>query len=376
MKVAIVHDWLNTKDGGAEQVLRDILSLPTLRDADLFTLVCDRRRFADLVGEHHITTSFLQRFPAFIRHRPRFLLPFIRRAVKRLDLAGYDLIISSSGSWVKNLTVPDGARHICYCYTPARMIWDEWPRYVDGDNIRGMRFVPFLHLWLIWLCGQLRQWDYYGSDGVEKFLTSSHYVAGRIEKFYHRDGLVIHPGIEVAQFTPNREVAKSDYFVVVSTLARYKNIDLIIEAFRQSGHRLIITGDGADRNRLEGLASGADNIEFRGFVDDATKVDLLQRARAFIMANVEDFGIAPIEALAAGTPVIGLRGGGLSETIEAGETGVFFDQPTAESLRNALNDFEQMNFRPAVLHKAAQAYTKARFRQQFSDALEDYGLKD
>lgn len=368
MKVAIVHDWLNTKDGGAELVLRNILEL--YPEADVFTLVYNRRKFARVVGDRRVITSPLQIFPRAIKRRPQFLLPFIHRAVKRLNLTGYDLVISSSGAWCKNVTVPASARHICYCHSPARMLWVNWPSYVDSFHFSGFRFVPFSRLYVTRLCSKLRLWDYYGAQDVDQFVANSHYVAERIHKFYGRDAQVIYPGADIDSLRPSQPVQKADYYLVVSTLARYKNLDVVVEAFAQTGRRLLIAGDGPDRGRLEKLARHHSNIEFLGFVSQTKKVDLLQHARALIFANVEDFGLTPIEALAAGTPVVALRGGGASETLVAGQTGWFFDQPTAAELNQTVQEFEKHHPKPEQLTHAAERFAKAHFKASFQKAVD------
>lgn len=371
MRVAVVHDWLNTKDGGAEAVLRDILAC--LPEADVFCLIYNKDKFAQVVAGRQVRTSFLQHFPGWLKRRPQFMLPFIRRAVNNLNLTGYDLIVSSSGAWTKNIRVPSGARHICYCYTPARMLWVDWPAYLDTFNFAGFRFIPFSRLFVTRLVSRLRLWDYYGSRSVDDFVAISHYVAGRIKKFYGRDSTVIYPGVNTKLFQTDQPPAKEDYYVMVSTLARYKNIDIVVQAFVENKQHLIIAGDGADRDRLQKLAHASSSIEFRGFVSTAEKVRLLQQAKALIFSSLEDFGIVPVEAMAAATPVLALRGGGLSETITEAKTGLFFDEPTADGVVGIVKEFSDHKFESKTLQAAAEQYSVEHFRTQFSRFLKERG---
>lgn len=366
MKVAVVHDYLNTKGGGAERVLRDVLAL--YPNADIFTLIYNPDKFSQLTAGRQVKTSSLQRAPRFLKQRPQFLLPFIRRAVSRLDLTGYDLIISSSGAWCKNITVPTGARHICYCHSPARMLWVDWPAYIDSFHFWGFRVIPFSRLWLVRLCSRLRLWDYYQTAGVDQLVANSRYVAGRIAKFYHRDSEVVYPGIELEPLLA-ADRQPEDFYLVISTLARYKNIDVIIRAVRQHGGRLVIAGDGSDRDRLQALAKKSGGIEFRGYVGEQEKIDLLRRARALVVANVEDFGITPAEALAAGTPVVALAGGGIAETVRDGKHGVLFDKPAVSELVRALQRFEKLRFEPVKLRAAARRYSLDQFRTRFAAVI-------
>ncbi len=371
MKVAVVHDWLNTKDGGAESALRDILAC--LPEADIFCLIYNKNKFSELVAGRQVKTSFLQHFPGWLKRRPQFMLPFIRRAVNNLNLTGYDLIVSSSGAWTKNVRVPSGARHICYCYTPARMLWVDWPAYLDSFDFAGFRFIPFSKLIITRLVSRLRLWDYYGSRSVDEFIAISHYVAGRIKKFYGRESSVIYPGVNTKLFQTAQTLPKQDYFVVISTLARYKNLDIVIQAFKENKQHLIIAGDGADRNRLEKVARGSSQIEFRGFVSSAEKVRLLQQAQALIFSSLEDFGIVPVEALAAGSPVLALRGGGVAETITEGKTGLFFTQLTSADIRETIEKLADHHFAERTLKVAAEQFSVDHFRAQFTQFLKEKG---
>lgn len=368
MRIALVHDWLNHKRGGAEAVLFELAKL--YPEADIYTLVYRAEYFPELVTRNVITSS-LQSYPKKLRNNPKYLLPAIAKAVGKWRFDKYDLVISSSNAWVKNIKIPKNTKHICYCHTPARMLWDQWPSYLDKHFPPKSRLQP-TRLALLKVCSGLRVWDYYGSSGVTEFVANSKYVATRIKKFYGRDSTVIYPPVAVDQFKPVKQVVKQDYYLVLSTLADYKQIDIIIEAFKESGRQLIVAGDGADRSRLEGIAKGAANISFVGYVDEAQKIKLLQEAKGFVFANIEDFGIAPVEAMAAGTGVIALRGGGLNETVVDPKTGIFFDNPNVQSLNTALSKYEKTSFQSSELINQAKKFSDKSFLRNIDKFVQDH----
>lgn len=359
-KVLIVHDWLNVKDGGAEAVLYEMLAM--FPEADLATLIYEPSMFAGKVGQRRIKTSWLQHAPRWLKHRPHFLLPFIRRAVNSLSTKGYDLVIASSSAYVKNIPLQSGQDCLIYCYSPARMLWDSWPQALySRTKSPVVRFV--VTRWV----SRLRLWDYYESQSAHRhFIAISQTIADRIQKFYHRESKIIYPPVPQP---PTPVVERGDYYVVVSVLATYKQIDLAIAACRQAKRKLIIVGDGPDRERLETMAEGDKKIVFAGRVSEGTKHKLLAAARGFIFSSVEDFGIAPVEAMACGTPVLALRGGGLSETVIEGRTGVFFDSPDPESLMRAMKGFEKKQWSAAVIRRQASRFSPEIFRQEFRQAV-------
>jgi glycosyltransferase involved in cell wall biosynthesis len=333
MRVAIVHDWLNQKVGGAESVLFRLAQM--YPDADIYTLVYNHKKFDKYLPGRNIITSRLQNFPSFIKSRPRLLLPFIKGAINKWEFSNYDLVITSSSAWVKNINVPKETKHICYCYSPARMLWDSWPRYVMKQKLG-----PITKFYIVKLASSLRLWDYYQSQNDIKFIAISNHVKSRIAKFYHRESVVIYPPVELANFK-SEPLPKKDFYLIVSILAQYKNIELAIEAFRSSGKKLVIAGDGPDMQRLQSVAKGASNITFLGRVDEAKKIELMASAKGFIFCNIEDFGITMVESIASGTGVIALQGGGANEIIKQNSTGVFFIKPDEESLNKAIIDFEK-----------------------------------
>lgn len=360
MKVAIAYDWLNVKTGGGEHTLFAIAQL--YPDADIHCLVYNKNKFAEYLGSRTIICSRLQRLPGFIKKRPNLMLPFIQKAVDKMDFSGYDLVISVSSAWVKNISVPEGTVHISYCFSPARMLWDSWPGYLDTQKIGPLRLGRLGKFFITKRVSKLRLWDYYSTRNVDEFIAISQYVARRIHKFYGRESSIVYPPVEMPASV---EMDKSDSYLVLSVLSYYKNIDLVIRAFKKNKKQLIIAGDGPDKQRLMELVGNSTNITFTGRVSDKQKAILMARAKAFVFPSLEDFGIAPVEALASGTPVIALKGGGLQETVAEDKTGVFFDQPTVESLNKAIARFEKLTFSPKKLRSTATKFSRKNFDDNF-----------
>ena len=367
MKVALVHDWLDSRIGGAEEVFLEIAKL--YPDADIFTLLYKPKTYRHLLAGRKITVSYLRFFPGFVRKRLAFLLPFIPGAVRSHDLRGYDLVISDSSAWSKNVRIPKGVTHICYCHSPARMLWDSWPKYLDQFPIARHKIV---RLYLARLVSKIRLWDFYASDGVDYFIANSHYIAGRIKKYYGRDARVIYPPVHVPNMTPEVKTDKKPYWLILSTLARYKNIDVVIEAFKISGRDLVIAGDGSARAYLKEKAEAAHNISLVGRVEESRKWELLAGAEALMFANIEDFGITPVEAHAVATPVIALRGGGLNETMLDGKTAILFDELSAQAINAAIDRSTKHHFDDAVLKNNAKKYRTEIFQKEFNEFIHDH----
>lgn len=367
MKVAILHDWLNHKAGGAESVLLELVQM--YPQADIFTLIYDKNLFGEKLRDRIIKPSFLQAMPKFIKRRPQLMLPLVRRATESFKLDGYDLIISSSSAWVKNIKKPTSAVHICYCHSPARMLWDNWPKYLDQVEVLNKGFLaPSLRFLVIRLCSKLRLWDYYGAQKVDVFVANSQYVAERLSKFYGRQATVIYPPVDTESALLNQP--KKDYYLILSVLARYKNIELAIKSFAKSGKKLIIAGDGADRERLNNLAGEATNINFYGRVSDTEKWRLLAGAKALIFPSVEDFGITPVEAMASATPVVAMAGGGLAETVTEGVTGLFFESNDSSKLTQAIKQADKSKFDEKALRERAAKFKRAVFISKFRDLID------
>lgn len=364
MKIAIAYDWLNIKSGGGEATLEQILKI--YPSADLHCLVYNPNKFSSITAGHKVVTSRLQRFPGFMKKNPNLLLPFISGAVDAMSFEGYDLVISVSSAWVKNITVPKNTKHICYCFSPARMIWDSWPKYLDGQKIGPFKVGPISKFFITKKVSKIRLWDYYHSAGVDEFVAISKYIGKRIKKYYGRNSELVYPPVETVA---TKEKGTKDYYLVLSVLSQYKNIELAIDAFSKNGRKLIIAGDGPDAARLANLARDFNNISLVGRVDDEEKWRLLAGAKALIFVSIEDFGITPVEALGVGTPVIALSGGGLTETINS-NNGVFFHKPTAESLDSAIKKLEKTSFDTHRVELSAKSFSASSFAMNFSKAVD------
>ncbi|MDP4038581.1 MAG: glycosyltransferase [bacterium] len=357
MKVAIIHDFLNQKIGGAEYVFFELANI--YPEADLYALTYNKKKFTGFLNNRKVMTSSLQKNP--FKKNPKYLLPFIEKAIAGLDFSNYDLVISSSTAWVKNIKITGKTKHLCYCYSPARMLWDSWPRYLDDLGIgKQKRFL------ITKIVSDIRLWDFYASGDVTQFIAISNYVKKRINKFYRRSARVIYPPVNVANLKPTDK--KDNYYLILSVLSKYKNIELAIKAFKISAKRLIIAGGGPDKQRLEKLAFGAKNIVFYGPANEASKVALLSKAKGFIFPSIEDFGITPVEAMASATPVIALRGGGLTETMIDGKTGVFFDQGNPDCLNQAIRKAEKINLRTEDMVKQAAQFDRRIFAKAIKKA--------
>ena len=359
-RIAVVHDWL-VDYAGSERVLAEILRC--LPQADLYTLV-DHMPAAERapLGARRATTSFLQNMPGVASHLAWYL-PLMPIAIEQLDVTGYDLVISSNTAVAKGVIVAPDALHLSYVHSPMRYAWDQQFEYLRSEHgLKG--------LLLRWLLHRLRIWDHRTSAGVDHFIGNSGFIARRIAKAYRREAEVIYPPVDTEYYVPGG--MPGDDYVAVSRLVAYKRIDLLLEAFRGLPDRkLVIVGDGPEYARLK-AAAGA-NVEFTGFLPSEQMRDRLQRARAFLFAAVEDFGIAPVEAMACGTPVIALRRGGAAETVlgldAAAPTGVFFEEQTAQAITAAVRVFEANTARitAAACRARAEQFSPQRFRGEFMD---------
>lgn len=341
-KVALVHDYF-VEFGGAERVIEAIHdSFPS---APLYTTVALPQYLPKRLQAADIRTSIMQRLPSMDRRfRHYFMLyPF---AVEKFDLNQYDLIFSSSSGYAKGVHRRPNAIHVCYCHTPMRWVW-RYEDYVAREKFnRGVRAVLPFCLW------GLRKWDLRASQQPNYYIANSRLVADRIKQIYGREAHVIPPPIDVNRFQMSNDV--QDYYLILSRLISYKRIDLAIEACKRMNRRLIIIGDGPDRARLEKLAD--DRIEFLGRQPDQIVNYYLARCRALLFPGEEDFGMAPLEANAAGRPVIAYNAGGARETVVDGKTGVFFDHPNSGELSKAIERFESMVWSQILLRRHAEKF--------------------
>jgi len=365
MKIALVHDWLTGMRGG-ERVLEVLAG--TFPGAVLFTLFHLPGSVSPTLEALPRTTSFLQRLP-FLKATYRYYLPLFPHAIQSLDLSGYSLVISSSHCVAKGVRVDPGALHLCYCHTPMRYAWDRFDDYFGpGSGSRIPRPVARS------AARRLRRWDASSAERVTRFLANSRHVAGRIERYYGRSAQVIPPPVDTRRFQPGGDPAGDDY-LLVAALVPYKKVERALDAFRGSGRRLRVIGDGPERTRLQRLAGP--EVTFLGRVSEAQLVQEYQRCRALLMPGVEDAGIAPLEAMACGRPVIALDDGGVPEVIAANgsdsPTGILFAEPTAASLDAALDRFESVEaqFDAAAIRRHALGYEIDVFRRRILDAVEE-----
>jgi glycosyltransferase involved in cell wall biosynthesis len=366
VKIAIVHDWLVTY-AGAERVLEQMLAV--FPQADLYSLIDfvppDQREF---LGGRRVRTSFVQRLP-FARTRYRQYLPILPLAIEQFDLTGYDLVISSSHAVAKGvLTGPDQI-HVCMCYSPIRYAWDLQHQYLRQAGLdRGVR-----SLLARYLLHRVRLWDVRTANGVDHFIAISRFIARRISKAYQRDSAVIYPPVDVEYFVPGGR--RESFYLTASRMVPYKRIDVIIDAFAgMPDRRLIVIGDGPEMSRIK--AKAGPNVELLGHQPLPVLRDHLQRAQAFLFAAEEDFGIAPLEAQACGTPVIGYGRGGLLETVRGLDdplpTGVFFAEQEPEAVRQAVARFEREggSITAEACRANAMRFEPGRFRREFREYVD------
>ena len=365
MKIAIIHDWLVTF-AGAETVLTQMLALyPT---ADLFTVVDFMpEKDRQFLHGRNIITTFIQQLPQSAR-RYRSYLPLMPWAIERLDLSAYDLVISSSHAVAKGVVTRPDQPHLCYCHSPMRYAWDMREEYLREAGIdKGVRG------WLARsILERLRRWDLRNSTGVSQFIANSGFIAERIRLSYGRDAVLIYPPVDTEYFTPGS--TKDEFYLAASRFVPYKRMNLIVQAFsRMPEKRLVVIGDGPQYETAR--ANAGPNVEFLGYQPRDVMRDYLRRARAFVFAAKEDFGILPVEAQACGTPVIAFGAGGALETVRGlgfcgveSPTGIFFVEQTVESLIAAMAEFEKQKavFLPENCRKNAMRFTAAEFRRQFA----------
>ncbi|TMM51054.1 glycosyltransferase [Sulfitobacter sabulilitoris] len=360
MKVAIVHYWLVGMRGG-ERVLEELVRL--YPQADIYTHVADRASLSDVLNSRPITETFIARLPGARKHYQKYL-GFMPRALEELDLTGYDLVISSESGPAKGVIVPPDAAHVCYVHTPMRYIWDHYGPYRDRLGWLGrMYFSGLAH--------RLRVWDVTSAARVDRFVANSTFIARRIRRFYNRDATVVHPPVDLEAYRLPRDAGTRDYYLFVSQLVPYKRADLVIEAFRDLDHRLLVVGDGSQRAELErNLPS---NVELLGRVAGENLPALYQGAKALIFPAEEDFGIVPVEAMACGTPVLAYGRGGVCDSVVDGKTGLFFDRQDTTAIREVVARFERRaaDFDPVGISDHAAGFGAERFRRDFARVVED-----
>ena len=363
MKVAIIHDWLVTY-AGAERVLEQMLIC--FPDAALFSLVDflpqGKRSF---ILDKPVATSFIQKLPK-AKTKYRSYLPLMPIAIEQFDLSGYDLVISSSHAVAKGVLVGPDQLHICMCYSPIRYAWDLQFQYLRESNLEfGLK-----SLLARWLLHKIRVWDVRTANSVDQFIAISHFIVRRIEKCYRRDATVIYPPVDVSGFSYRPD--KDDFYLTASRMVPYKKMPMIVKAFSaMPDKRLIVIGEGPEFDKCKAVAGP--NVTLMGWQPFDVLKDHMQRAKAFVFAAEEDFGITPLEAQACGTPVIAFGKGAVLETIQgldsARPTGVFFYHQTPEAINAAVELFEREAVRitPEACRENVLRFSPERFRAEFTE---------
>ena len=352
MNVALVHDWLN-QIGGAEDVLEVLVDM--YPNVPLYTSLYWQEKMPAHWLEWDIRTSFINRLPG-ARKKQQLYFPLYPFAFEQFDFRGYDLVISNKSGFCHGIITGPETTHICYCLTPTRYVW-RYHQYAEQEDLkRGVRLGlgPFLTF--------LRMWDRLAADRVDHFIAISQAVRQRIGKIYQREATIIYPPVDTNRFEVSNQV--EDYYLIVGRLVPYRRIDLLIEAFNQLDKPLYIVGSGRDRERLEAMAG--DNIHFLGYVPDEDLPDLLARCRAFVFPGEEDFGIAPIQAMAAGRPVIAYAAGGALDTVIPGKTGYLFWEQSVSAIIKAVEMFDPDKVDSKIIREHAQQFDAAVFKQKLS----------
>ena len=360
-RVALVHDWLTGMRGG-EKVLEAIAEL--YPDATLHTLLHVRGSVAPALERLPERRSFVQWLPAAGRHY-RTYLPLFPTAVELFDFDGYDLVISTSHCAAKSVVVPGHTRHVSYCHSPMRYAWDQFDAYFGPDRVGALRSQALRRV----MAGMAR-WDRDTAGRVDRYVANSHYVAGRIRRYYNRGSTVVYPPVDTAFYRPEPARRPESFFLVVSALVPYKRLDVAIRACAEVRTPLTIVGRGPDEVRLRRLAEELEaEVAFAGWLDDEHVRDLYRRCRAVLMTGVEDFGMVPVETQACGRPVVALAEGGAVESVVDGVTGLLVREDSAEAFAGALRDVSSRDFDTAAIRRHAETFGKARFQQEFQDVV-------
>jgi glycosyltransferase involved in cell wall biosynthesis len=354
-RVAVVHDWL-TVPGGSEQVVLELLRM--FPDAELYTSIYDPAPWPPAITARRVHSSFLNRIPGASSNYQR-LLPLMNAAFRSFDLSGYDLVLSSSHACAKNVRTPPGVPHVCYCHTPMRYAWEEG--FLAGERVGRVErlLLPPLLAWL-------RRQDLAGAAGPDVFVANSSHVSERIARYYGRESVVVNPPVDVEHFL-GLPRAPDAHYLVFGRVVPYKRVDIAVAACERLGRGLKVAGAG---RALEDVRAGAgSSTRLLGKVSDAQRDELLSGARALLFPGEEDFGIVPVEAQAAGVPVIAYARGGATETVVDGRTGVLFNQQSAQGLAGAIERFESLQLNPADARENARRFGRARFGSQMAHVI-------
>ncbi len=346
MKIALIHDYL-VSYGGAEKTFRVLTEL--FPQAEVYTLFYNEKIKKQFFPNKEIHTSFLQKFPAILKKRYQLLLPFLPIAAETIDFRDFDIVISSSHSFAKGIITRPKTIHVCYCYSPTRYLWDK-----SRSNF-------FLHYFRIW--------DRQAAERVDYFIACSKTVQDRVRKYYKRDSVVIYPPVKSQTSNLKSQISK-EFYLIVSQLRKYKRIDLAIDAFNKLELELVIIGEGPERKRLQRRAKK--NIKFLGWQPDKIVNKYYKNCTAFIFPGEDDFGIAPVEAMSWGKPILAYRRGGVTETIVEGKTGEFFDWQHPAVLADGIRRLRQNlpKYNPEIIRKQADKFSQERFEKEFIKLIE------
>jgi glycosyltransferase involved in cell wall biosynthesis len=357
-RVAVVHEWL-TNPGGSEHVVLELLKM--FPQAELFTSIYGPGPWPELIAERQVHTSYLNRVPGAARHYQK-LLPFVSRAYRSFDLSGFDLVLSSNHACAKNVLTPPGVLHVCYCHTPMRYAWEK--RFLEGESIGtvGRLALPLL-------LPLLRRQDRIGAASPDMFVANSRHVAERIERYYGRPSVVVNPPVDVEHFLGCAR-APEDYYLVFGRVVPYKRVDLAVAACARLGRALKVAGDGRALDGVRAETPAGADIQFLGKVSDDERDRLLSGARALLFPGEEDFGIVPVEAQAAGVPVIAYGVGGAGETVLDGRTGVLFAEQSAAGLAGAIERFDGLALDADAARENARCFGRERFCAEMAAAID------
>lgn len=359
MHLALVHDWLN-QIGGAEDVLATLLE--QYPESPIFTSIYAPDIMPDFYREWDIRTMWMDKLPAIHTHHQPYL-PLYPLAWQGLDLSEYDVILSNKSGFCHGLTFDDdNSLHICYCLAPTRYVWqlDAYIKREGLGKVAEMGLRP--------LIAAMKKWDYDAAQKVSHFIAISTEIQERIQTYYDRDSVIIFPPVETERFKPVADSEVEDYFLIISRLIPYKRIDLAVQAATRLGLPLKIGGKGRDMERLQAMAG--DTVEFLGYVPDEDLPELMAKAKAFLFPGLEDFGITPVQAEAAGRPVIAYKGGGALDTVIAGVTGEFFEEQTVDSLAEVMASFDDSKYDPVAIRDHALKFDIDNFNQQMDSFIQ------
>ena len=363
LKVALVHDFL-TQYGGAERVLEVLTAM--YPEAPIYTLIAEKENFPTWLQGKQVKTSFLQKWPKFLRQRKKWLLPLMPVAPETFDLREYDLVVSSCGAWSKGIVTRLNTVHISYLHSPMRFVWD-----ANSSYLREQKKNSLVNFFVGCLGNYLRVWDRSATDRPDQLIANSAYTKARVKKYYGREAKIIYPPVSIIKNTPARKNLPKDYFLIVSRLAPYKKVDVAIEAFNKLELPLVIVGTGTEERYLKSIAGK--NIHFFGFVSEEKLAAIYAGAFGFIFPAIDDFGIAPVEAMTCGVPVLAIRKGGAREIVKEGVTGEFFDAATPEVMADGVRRFKENrnSYDPEIIKARAREFGEERFRKEMAEFIEN-----